>query len=150
MDGDKPRPPRAYIPIDVKREAANNQGGVCACGCGTPCWADAWREKPRESLVQWDHDPALRRRDVNEEWTDYVPPQLDPAYIVGRCAASHLVKTSGSGATTAGTDIGAIKKDRKRDKALTGLTKPKQKIRSPGFRKDLSRGFNGKVKKRER
>lgn len=145
MLDDRPRPPRLYIPIAVKREAARLQGGVCPCGCGTPCWAD---EKQTKSLVEWDHDPALRRRDINEAGDDYVPPQLDPAYIVGRCEASHLVKTSGSGATTAGTDIGAIKKERKRNKALAGKQKPKRQWSSRGFRKDISRGFNGKVRPR--
>jgi hypothetical protein len=99
--------------------------------------------------VQWDHDPALIRRDINKSWTDYVPPQLDPAHIVGRCAASHLVKTSGKGATTAGTDVGVAKKERKRNKALAGLVKPKAKIQGRGFRKDVSRGFDGKIRKRE-
>ncbi len=147
---DVTRPKRLYIPLSVKREAARRQGGVCPCGCGTPCWKDAWRDKPRESGVEWDHHPALILRDVNEAWTDYIPPQLDPAYIVGRCEASHLVKTSGSGGTTAGTDIGIAKKERKRNKKRAGLTKPKAQIRSRGFRKDLSRGFDGKVKKRDR
>lgn len=141
-----PRPPRLHIPIEVKREAARNQGGICQCGCKTPCWADA---KQTKALVQWDHDPALRRRNVNRAGTDYVPRQLDPRYIVGRCAASHLIKTSGTGATTAGTDIGAIKKERKRNKALAGLAKPKAKIQGRGFRKDVRRRMNGKVEKRD-
>ncbi len=121
------RPKRLHIPIAAKRIAALRQGGVCPCGCGTPCWADAGRPYPRKALVEWDHDPALRRRDINEAGDDYIPPQLDPAYIVGRCEVSHLAKTSGTGATTAGSDIGAIKKERKRNKALAGLKKPKQK-----------------------
>lgn len=124
MSDDRLRPPRLYIPIEVRRAAGREQGGVCPCGCGTPCWADA---KKTKALVDWDHDPALRRRDINKDGTDYVPPQLDPAYIVGRCHASHLVKTSGAGATTAGSDIGAIKKERKREKALNRAEKPKPK-----------------------
>lgn len=132
---DRPRPPRLHIPIAVKREAARLQGGVCPCGCGTPCWGDA---KETKALVEWDHDPALRRRTVNEAWTDYIPPQLDPRYIVGRCEASHDRKTRGSGATTAGTDAGYIKKDRKREKLLAGaLSKPKKQIQGRGFQKGI-------------
>ncbi len=139
------RPKRLHIPIAAKREAARRQGCICQCGCGTPCWAD---EKQTKALVQWDHDPALIRRDINEDWTDYIPAQLDPRYIVGRCAASHLVKTSGRGATTAGTDIGVAKKERKRNKVLAGLAKPKAKIQGRGFRKDIRRRMNGTVEKR--
>lgn len=131
-----PRPPRLYIPLAVRRVAAAMQAEICQCGCNTPCWADA---KKTKANVQWDHDPALRRRNVNRAGTDYVPPQLDPRYIVGRCATSHLIKTSGTGATTAGTDIGAIKKERKRNKALAGITKPKRTW--PKGRKMQSRGF---------
>lgn len=139
------RPARRHIPLKVKRIAAELQGGICQCGCGTPCWAD---EKQTTALVQWDHDPALARRNIAWHGMDYSPPQLDPRYIVGRCRASHLRKTSGSGATTAGTDIGAIKKERKRNKALAGKAKPKAKIHSAGFRKDIRRRMNGRVEKR--
>lgn len=139
-----PRPARLHIPVAVLRDAARRQGGFCLCGCRTPCWVDA---KQTKSLVEWDHDPALRRRDVNEAGTDYIPPQLDPAYIVGRCEASHLVKTSGSGATTAGTDIGAIKKERKRQKAMAGATKKKQKWGKG--RKLCNRKFENQREKRQ-
>lgn len=64
----------------------------------------------------WDHEPALRLRDVNRRRTDYIPHQHDPRYIIGRCEPSHLVKTNGSGATVAGTDTGKIKKERKRNR----------------------------------
>ena len=109
---DGPRPPRLYIPIGVRRQAGRAQGGVCLCGCGTPCWAD---EKETKALVEWDHFPALILRMVNDEGTDYVPPQLDPAYIVGRCRPSHKPKTK--------KDVGAKAKINR----ILGLTKAKPK-----------------------
>lgn len=117
------RPRRLYIPLDVRREAARLQGGYCTCGCGTPCWED---EKETKALVEWDHHPALRLRDLNRRKTDYVPAQLDPRYLVGRCKDSHSRKTRGTGATTAGTDTGAITKERKRNRR----PKPKKRIPS--------------------
>jgi hypothetical protein len=124
------RPPRLYIPIAVKREIAERQDGICECGCGTPIWTG------KKCNIQWDHDPALRLRDVRADGTDYIPAQLDPRYIVARCPTSHSAKTHGTGATTAGTDTGKIKKERWRARP----EKPKrrwgsQKLRSQGFQR---------------
>lgn len=122
------RPKRTYIPLAARREAGDNQGNVCPCGCGTPVWKDAKRTK---SAVEWDHVPALRLRDINEDGTDYIPPQNDPRYLVGRCRQSHRKKTSGTGATTAGTDTGYIKKERKRNKPPKRKASwPKRKMQS--------------------
>lgn len=117
------RPPRLYIPIAVRRESVRLQGGACTCGCALPAFT--------KHKGDFDHDPALRLRTVNILGTDYIPPQLDPAHIVWRCKASHKRKTHGSGATTAGTDIGKIKKERKR----TRPEKPKRKIAPRPFSK---------------
>lgn len=136
MADERPRPPRLYIPLAIKREAARRQNGVCPCGCGTPVWKDAKETKPN---LQLDHDPALRLRDVNEEWTDYIPAQLDPAYLVWRCADSHGAKTRGRGATTAGTDAGKIKKERWREKDAAGVSKPKRAWGSRAFQKVKTR-----------
>jgi hypothetical protein len=114
------RPPRRNIPIAVKRAVAQRQGGICLCGCKTPIWTK------QKCNVQWDHDPALRLRDVNRRKSDYIPAQHDPDYIVGRCGASHAAKTHGRGATTAGTDAGKIKKERKREKLHRAPNKPKR------------------------
>jgi len=49
-------------------------------------------------------------RPLNEDGTDTVPPQHDPCYIEPLAKADHKAKTFGSGATTAGSDIGRIAK----------------------------------------
>lgn len=89
------------------------------CGCGQPV-----SEKPRSNTA-FDHEPALKLRDVDWEAFEYIPHQHDPAYIDARCTRSHKVKTSGSGATTAGTDIGKIKKERKRGRSKVKWKWPK-------------------------
>lgn len=113
------RPKRRAIPLRIKRIVCDRQGSLCKCGCGQPV-----SEKPKRN-THFDHEPALILRDVSADGSDYIPPQHDPAYIDARCPASHKVKTCGSGATTAGTDIGKRKKERKR-----GLA-PKFKRRWP-------------------
>ena len=105
------RPKRKAIPKRIQIAVAASQGGVCKCGCGTLI---VW--EGRKCSVQWDHNPALRLRDVAPDGRDYIPPQLDPDYIDGRCRPSHKVKTSGTGATIAGTDLGKIVKERKRNR----------------------------------
>lgn len=110
MVTDDDRPARRAIPIGSKREVAARQGGICECGCDTPIWTG------KKCNIEWDHDPALRLRNINADGTDYDPPQHDPDYIVARCEASHDRKTHGTGATTAGTDAGKIKKERRRAK----------------------------------
>lgn len=131
------RPARKNIPMAVKREVATRQGGICQCGCGT---AIAWPEGDK-CTVEFDHMPALRLREINRAGTDYIPAQNDSDYIVARCTESHLIKTSGSGATTAGTDIGAIKKERRRGRPPRPKTNwPKgQKIPSRPFPKGAPR-----------
>lgn len=112
------RPPRAHMPIAVKRAVAERQGGICLCGCNTPIWTS------KKCNVEWDHAPSIRLRDLNRKGDDYIPKQNDPDYIVARCKASHRIKTSGRGATTAFSDIGAIKKERRRGRPM----KPKRTI----------------------
>jgi hypothetical protein len=105
-----PRPPRKHIPLWVKKAVVERQGGLCLCGCGA---AVSWKPKTE---THFDHEPALRLRQINRRGTDYIPPQHSIPHLDARCPASHRVKTSGSGATTAGTDAGKIKKERKRGK----------------------------------
>jgi hypothetical protein len=119
------RPPRAHMPLAVQRAVVARQNGVCGCGCG-----QAVSEKPK-SNTEFDHMPSIRLREINREGDDYIPPQNDPDYIVARCPASHAAKTRGTGATTAGTDIGNIKKERRRGRP----PKPKQKIPSRPFQR---------------
>lgn len=93
------------------------QGALCKCGCG----AKVGPSHP----THYDHEPALRLRKINRAGTDYIPPQHSSKHIDARCPASHAVKTHGSGATTAGTDIGKIKKMREHEKC----DKPKMRKR---------------------
>ena len=113
------RPKRKAIPVRPRHEIVARQGGVCICGSGLPVSAE------RDGTTDYDHEPALILRDVNEDGTDYVPPQLDPQYIDARnrTCRCHKIKTSGSGATTAGTDIGKWKKEQKRARRAS---KPKR------------------------
>jgi hypothetical protein len=63
-----------------------------------------------EDRVQFDHDPALALRPWDEEKQDFIPPQLDPEYIVIRTEPAHDKKTNGNGATSFGSDKHAIAK----------------------------------------
>ena len=60
--------------------------------------------------VDFDHDPALGLRDWDEEKRDFIPPQLDPDFIVIRTKPVHDKKTNGNGATSYGSDKHAIAK----------------------------------------
>lgn len=100
------RPKRKAIPVRVKRAVVERQGGICKCGCGQPV---SWKPKTN---THFDHEPALRLRELNNG--DYIPGQHSMAHIDAICPESHHAKTHGTGATTAGTDTGKIKKERKR------------------------------------
>ena len=63
--------------------------------------------------VELDHAPALALREWDEAAQDKIPPAYDPRYLVWMPKAEHAVKTRGAGATTAGSDIGKMKKLRK-------------------------------------
>lgn len=119
MSGSPPiePPQRRTIPIRVKRAVSERQHGTCLCGCDAPIWRDAKRTKVTIGFV-WDHEPALKLRNVVEKngELEHEPHQHDAAYITARCARSNRLKTSGAGATTAGTDVGKIKKERKRSR----------------------------------
>lgn len=56
--------------------------------------------------VEWDHQPALALRVVDPETGELTPHPNDPRYLRPLRKAEHAVKTRGSGATTAGSDIG--------------------------------------------
>jgi len=63
--------------------------------------------------VELDHDPALGLRNVNADGTDWDPPQHDARYLVWRPKDEHRVKTSGTKATTAGSDVQVIAKGKR-------------------------------------
>lgn len=110
------RPKRRAIPVRIKRAVVERQGGICKCGCGQPV---SWKPKTN---THFDHEPALRLREVSSAG-DYIPGQHSQAHIDAICPESHHAKTHGTGATTAGTDTGKIKKERKRARA----PKPKRR-----------------------
>ena len=89
------RPARKKVPTKVLLHAALRQLGF----------------EPHE--VEADHDPALARRRLNPEGTDYDPPQHDPKHIIWRPIADHRRKTFGTPATTLGSDIHEIAKTRR-------------------------------------
>lgn len=115
------RPKRKAIPLAVKFQVADRQNNLCVCGCGLYIRP----QKGRGTLVEWDHEPCLRLREIAPDGSDYIPPQHSPDHIDARCQASHHAKTHGTGATTAGTDIGKIAKERRRKR------KPKFKRKMP-------------------
>lgn len=124
-------PKRLEIPWQVKAHLYRKQDGKCA-GCG----AELELFKPR--AVHADHNPALTIRPLNEEGTDYDPPQLDPDHIdlVGyECC--HKEKSKGD--TTRGAKV----------KRLQNPKKPKGAIKSRGFDKGLSKKMNGTVVRRK-
>lgn len=64
-------------------------------------------------LIQWDHEPALGLRAVDAETGEMTPAPNDPRFIRPMLPDDHAVKTRGAGATTAGSDVGKMKKLRK-------------------------------------
>lgn len=119
------RPKRTAIPVTLKRNVCERQANRCA---GAGC--DEIVSARTHSGTQFDHNPALRLRDVNRAGTDYAPHQLSAFHIDALCRRCHAKKTHGTGATTAGTDAGKIKKERKRAKAIAALTDSPTKPRS--------------------
>ena len=101
--------------------------------------------------VDFDHDPALGLRDWDEEKRDFIPPQLDPEWIVIRTKPLHDKKTNGNGATSYGSDKHAIAKiDRvseaveafrrrllaKADPDIEAPLRPRSRIPSRGFSRE--------------
>jgi hypothetical protein len=98
--------------------------------------------------VDFDHDPALGLRPWDDEKQDFIPPQLDPDFIVIRTEPAHDKKTNGNGATSYGSDKHAIAKvDRvgeveeafrrrllaKSDPDIDAPRRPRSRIPSRGF-----------------
>lgn len=118
------RPRRKAIPQATQITILVRQSGVCAA-CGNAL----------DGSVEFDHRPALISRQVNEDKTDYEPPQLDIDFIEAVHADCHQQRTTGRKAgaertvTTKGSDIWLKKK-------FARLEKPprrKHKIRSRPF-----------------
>lgn len=88
-------PVRKRVPVSIGLEVALRQLGFV----------------PHE--VELDHDPALGLREINADGTDWIPSQHDARYLVWRPKAEHRTKTSGTKATSAGSDIHAIAKGKR-------------------------------------
>lgn len=131
---ERERPKRKYIPMWIRLATVKRQDGKCACGCGAPVSVE------KGSGTDFDHDPALILRRVNRAWTDYIPKQLSPNHIVARTRTCHHRKTRGTGATVAGTDIGMMKKNRRRERPRPRVKChwPKRKMQSKPFPKRQS------------
>lgn len=64
-------------------------------------------------LLEWDHTIPLGLREIDAETGEMTPAPNDPHFIRPMLPDEHAVKTRGAGATTAGSDIGKMKKLRK-------------------------------------
>lgn len=85
--------------------------------------------------IEWDHQPALAFREIVDGVM--TPAPNDPRYIRPMRAAEHRKKTSGTRATSAGSDVHMAAKV----KRITGETpkRTKQKIPGRGFPKRKDR-----------
>ncbi len=117
---------RNHMSLAVKLEACLNALGIDPCD------------------VEWDHQPALALRGWDDKAQDTVPPQNDPHYIVPLSKADHKAKTNGTPSTSYGSDKHAIAKVRRIRKGKT----PKGNLKSRGFDKSITKGFDGKVRKK--
>lgn len=97
----------------------------------------------KNDQVQYDHDPALGLRDWDEEKQDFIPPQLDPEFIVIRTKAVHRTKSSGrkgeGKVTSYGSDAHAIAK-------IDRLEKDQAAFRSKLLAKDGGEQLPGKAR----
>lgn len=115
---------------------------------------------PSDTRFEFDHEPALCLRDFDTATGDFQPAQNDPHFIVARTEEDHHVKTFGTKATTAGSDIHQRAHGRRLRvttaehmqamDAKAGLCDPPERkpsrLKSRGFEKGpkqkiLSRGF---------
>jgi hypothetical protein len=97
--------PRRAVPMKLQRDKALE---LCA---------DLMRKLgmvPVDAKVEFDldHDPALGLRDVDPATGHHVPHQHEPSCLIWRPKARHTEKTRGRGATTAGSDVGEMRKTR--------------------------------------
>lgn len=88
---------RKAIPLGVKLKATLLYAG--------------FTEEQIEAGVEFDHSPAIGLREVVDG--EMTPHPNDWRFIRPMLPDEHAVKTRGAGATTAGSDIGKMKKLRK-------------------------------------
>lgn len=97
--------PRRAVPLAKQLEASKRQIADLMQRLGMVAVSE-----PVE--LELDHEPALGLRDVDPATGEHRPHQHDPRYLVWRPKARHAVKTRGTGATTAGSDVGEMRKTR--------------------------------------
>lgn len=100
LAGTRTKDRRKAIPVGVKLQ------------CALTALAEALG-LDSDTRFEFDHTPALGLRDWDEEAGDYQPPQNDPHFIICRPEAEHDRKTFGTKATTYGSDIHVIAKDKR-------------------------------------
>jgi hypothetical protein len=107
-------PKRKATPARVKREVRERQKGLCGCRdhCGAVLPPDG------KGLVQYQHDPALGIRPINDDYSDWIPPQHDPAYIYAELKACHARETNQGkhGAAKIGSDRYEIDKMKRHER----------------------------------
>ncbi|MDB5584841.1 MAG: hypothetical protein JWR80_10017 [Bradyrhizobium sp.] len=87
---------RPHMPLSVKLQAAILQLGL------------------DPARVDFDHNPALGLREFNAETKTYTPDANDPKFItVLERGEDHRIKTSGTAATSAGSDVHRIAKSKR-------------------------------------
>lgn len=143
--------PRKHFPISVRDFILDRQKMLCDCGCG---------QELQLGRIDFNHDPPLKLREWIEEKGDYDPPQNDPAYLFAMVREHHRERTHHPRGphTTIDSDLHAINKVRKtmakglgiinKGKEKSRTTLRSRKIKSAGFRKDLSKHMDGTVTKR--
>lgn len=118
------RPRRRAIPQHIKNKALSRTNHHC----------DECKTLFIEGeAIDFDHRPPLWMREVNADRTDYVPPQLHPAYIDPLHRECHHKRTFGRtpGATKTVTIKGSDKWLKTKFDRLEGRTKPKRKQNIP-------------------
>lgn len=86
---------RSHIGLGIKLQAALLQLGL----------------DPK--TAELDHDPALGLRPFSTVTGEYIPAENDPRYLVWRDPVGHRKKTSGTKATSAGSDVHLIAKSKR-------------------------------------
>jgi len=87
---------RLAIPLGVKLKAALKAAGFT-------------EEQIVEGEIEFDHFPALSQRGIDADGEIY-PPANDWRFLRPMLRADHDIKTRGTGATTAGSDVGVAAK----------------------------------------
>lgn len=93
---------RKAIPLGVKLKSALLDAGF------TEAEIDS-------GLIEFDHSPALALRTIDENG-EIQPPANDYRYIRPMMRDDHAAKTRGTGATTAGSDVGNAAKVKRLEK----------------------------------